>query len=140
MRWPAKVIEARKPSHGRAPRGAPQSGSLGLAHLHGNVFRRGRGRRLSGGGTARSIRAGALLAVGVVSYSGVLLSVTNIPGWANTVLLGAIWIATSLRTGVAAVLLVQKLRGREDADLVALESTHIWLIGWWLVVMVAFLA
>jgi len=83
---------------------------------------------------------GALLAVGVGAYSGVLLSVTNIPGWANTALLGAIWIATSVRTGVAAVLLVQKLRGREDVDLMALESTHIWLIVWWLVVMFAFLA
>jgi formate-dependent nitrite reductase membrane component NrfD len=83
---------------------------------------------------------GALLAVAVGAYSGVLLSVTNIPGWTNSVLIGAVYVATSLRTGVAGVVLVQTLRGRPDADLIALQGTSTWLIVWWLVMMVAFFA
>ncbi len=82
---------------------------------------------------------GAVLAVAVGAYSGVLLSVTNIPGWANSVLIGAVYVATSIRTGVAALLLVQTLRGKEDTDLIALHSAHVWLIVWWLVTMVAFI-
>jgi formate-dependent nitrite reductase membrane component NrfD len=82
---------------------------------------------------------GAVLAVAVGAYSGVLLSVTNIPGWANSVLIGAVYVATSLRTGVAAVLLVQRLRDRVDVDLRALEAMHVWLILFWLVVMAVFL-
>src|SRR5205809_828886 len=61
------------------------------------------------------------------------------PGWTNSVLIGAVYIATSFRTGVAALLLVQRLRGRVDVDLLALEGAHVWLIVWWLVVMAAFL-
>jgi hypothetical protein len=64
--------------------------------------------------------------------------VTNIPGWTNSVLIGAVYVATSVRMGVAGVVLAQMLRGRPDADTTALQGTSTWLILWWLALMVAF--
>jgi protein NrfD len=99
-----------------------------------------RDRTLHGGplGLAWST-LGAALAVGVAGYSGVLLSVTNIQGWGQTALIPAVYVATALVTGVAAVVLVQALRGDVDADVVALARTNGWLLGLWLVVAVLFL-
>jgi protein NrfD len=99
-----------------------------------------RGWTLHGGplGLAWSV-AGATLAVGVAGYSGVLLSVTNIQGWGQTTLIPALYVATAMVTGVAAVVLVQALRGYVDADVLALARTNAWLLGLWLVVVVLFL-
>ncbi len=83
---------------------------------------------------------GSVLAVAVAIYSGILLTVTNIPGWAQTPLLPAVFIATALMTGVAAVVLLQTLSGRLDADVAGLWQANGWLIGLWLVVVAAFLA
>jgi len=82
---------------------------------------------------------GGLVGVGIAAYSGVLLTATNIPGWDSS-LIGALYVATAALTGVAALLLIQTVRGLIDADARALAGTHVWLIVWWLVVLVAFLA
>ena len=79
------------------------------------------------------------MAVAVAAYSGVLLSVTNIQGWGHTTLIPALYVATALVTGAAAVVLVQALRGHVDADVLALARTNAWLLGLWLVVAVLFL-
>jgi formate-dependent nitrite reductase membrane component NrfD len=83
---------------------------------------------------------GLLAAFGLGSYSGILLSTTNIPGWGDSTLAGALYIATSIVTGAAALVLVQTIRGLIDEDVVALAGTNTWLIVWWLVMLVAFLA
>jgi formate-dependent nitrite reductase membrane component NrfD len=99
-----------------------------------------RGRTLHGGplGAAWSL-LGAALAFAVGTYSGVLLSATNVQGWGQTVLIPAAYVATAVVTGVAAVVLVQAIRGHLDADVVALWRTNAWLLALWLVVAVAFL-
>ena len=43
-------------------------------------------------------------------------------------------------TGAAALVLVQTIRGLIDEDVVALAGTNTWLIIWWLVMLVVFLA
>lgn len=82
---------------------------------------------------------GGLLGLAVGIYSGVLLTVGNVPGWGNTWMIPAVWVSTALITGVAAVVLVQALLGDADADMVSLSQTNAWLIAWWLVNVVVFL-
>ncbi len=83
---------------------------------------------------------GALAAFALGSYSGVLLSVTNFPGWGQSPLIGALYIATAAMTGAAALVLIQALLGRLDGDTLALDRTNTWFVIWWLVVLFAFLA
>ena len=99
-----------------------------------------RGRTLHGGplGLAWST-LGAALAFGVAGYSGVLLSATNVQGWGQAALIPAVYVATALVTGAAAVVLVQAIRGDVDADLIALARTNGWLTGLWVIVAVLFL-
>lgn len=80
----------------------------------------------------------AILGMSVAIYAGVLLTVTNIPGWADAPLIAAVYAATSAVTGVAMLVLVQSLRGQIDSDVVALARTNTWLIAWWLTVIVLF--
>jgi formate-dependent nitrite reductase membrane component NrfD len=58
-------------------------------------------------GTPRKIYAvlGALAGFFLASYTGVLLAHTHIPAWANTPLLGALFLASGASTGVAAIAL-----------------------------------
>src|SRR5437867_9523231 len=83
---------------------------------------------------------GGLLAFGISAYSGVLLTATNVPGWGDSTLVGALYVATAVITGVAALLLIQTIRGLIDGDVLALAGTNTWLVVWWLVVLVLFLA
>ena len=83
---------------------------------------------------------GLVLGTVMAAYSGVLLSSTNIPGWADSTLIGALFVATSIVTGTAALILLQTLRGLADEDLSALAQTNTWLIAWWLLLVVVFLA
>lgn len=112
-------------------------------------FRRwGSGVSLHGGPAGLVLAViGGLLAIGVGSYSGLLLQVTSFPGWRDTAMLGAEFIATAALTGVAAVLLLRPLvpatHGADIAedrvDLTAL-STFMWLLAaLWLVVTVIFI-
>ena len=82
---------------------------------------------------------GALLGLGVGIYSGVLLSVTSIPGWAQTWMIPAVYVATAMTTGVAAVLLVEALQGHADPDVLGLADASAWLIGWWLLTVIIFM-
>lgn len=82
----------------------------------------------------------ALLACGVGIYSAVLLTTSAFPGWAHLSVIPAVYVATALITGMAAVVLVQAVRRRVDADVLGLAQANLWLIGWWLVMMVLFLA
>jgi protein NrfD len=97
-------------------------------------------RTLHGGpfGVAWSVM-GALLGIGVGIYSGVLLSVTSVPGWAYTWMIPAVYAATALTTGVAAILLVEALRGHADPDVLGLADANAWLIGWWLLTVILFM-
>ncbi|HZU05078.1 MAG TPA: NrfD/PsrC family molybdoenzyme membrane anchor subunit [Chloroflexota bacterium] len=100
------------------------------------------GRTLHGSALGRLWAViGGLLAFGTASYSGVLLSVSNIPGWGQSTLIGALYVATAMVTGMAALLLLQALSGRvAPTDLVTLAQANTWLIVWWLVVLVLFVA
>jgi formate-dependent nitrite reductase membrane component NrfD len=83
---------------------------------------------------------GLTLAFGMASYSGILLTVTSIPGWAGSAMIGPVFFATAAVTGAAALVLIQTLRGQTDADVRALERASAWLIGWWLLLVVVFIA
>jgi formate-dependent nitrite reductase membrane component NrfD len=97
-------------------------------------------RTLHGGplGIAWSV-IGAVLALGVGIYSAVLMTTSTLPGWSHLSVVPAVYVATALITGVAAVVLVQALRGQLDADMLSLDRANLWLIGWWLVMVVVFL-
>jgi protein NrfD len=83
---------------------------------------------------------GAVLGLAVGIYSGVLLSVGNIPGWGHSVMIPAVYVATAMITGIAAVVLVEAIQGHLDPDVLGLARTNTWLIGWWLVTVILFLA
>jgi len=106
----------------------------GLFRLGG--WRAGRTLHSSPLGLAWSV-IGAGLGIAVAIYSGVLLSSSEFPGWSQLSTIPAVYVATALVTGVAAVVLIQALRGPLDPDTLSLERANLWLIGWWLV-MVAF--
>jgi protein NrfD len=100
------------------------------------------GRTLHGGrpGRAWSV-AGAILAFGVMAYSALLLHVNNVPGWGHASMLGPLFVATSLVSGIAALLLIEAVRGRSElADVLGLLAAATVLVAWWLVTFVAFLA
>jgi formate-dependent nitrite reductase membrane component NrfD len=76
----------------------------------------------------------------VGAYSGVLLSVTSIPGWRDTTWIGALFLATAGATGMAALLLIGSLRRAADpAQLAALERTTTWVIVYQMVMLAIFL-
>jgi formate-dependent nitrite reductase membrane component NrfD len=83
---------------------------------------------------------GALLALAVAIYAGVLLSVTNIPGWADMPIIAAVYAASAPVTGIALLILVEALRGRVDPDVLRLAATNTVLIAFWLLVTVLFVA
>jgi formate-dependent nitrite reductase membrane component NrfD len=80
----------------------------------------------------------ALLACGVGIYSAVLLTTSAIPGWAHLTMIPAVYVATAITTGVAAVLLIQAVRRQLDPDTLGLARANLWMIGWWLVTMALF--
>jgi formate-dependent nitrite reductase membrane component NrfD len=51
----------------------------------------------------------------------------------------AVYVATAMVTGVAAIILIEAIRGHLDPDVLNLDRTNLWLIGWWLVMVVLFL-
>jgi protein NrfD len=89
-------------------------------------------------GTVWSV-VGAALGLGVGIYSGVLLTTSTYPGWAHAALIPAVYVATAMITGVAAVVFVQAIQGHLDADVLSLARMNLWLIGWWLVTVGLFL-
>jgi formate-dependent nitrite reductase membrane component NrfD len=97
-------------------------------------------RTLHGGplGVAWSV-LGAVLAIGVGIYSAVLLTTSTFPGWSHLSVIPAVYVATALITGLAAVVLVQAIRGQLDPDTLSLDRANLWLIGWWLVLVAVLL-
>ena len=84
---------------------------------------------------------GAVTAFYVASYTGSLLSATNQPVWSDTVWLSALFLASSVSTGLAAILLVARWRnvGTPDARH-TFESADRWAIGLEAALLVVFLA
>ncbi|MFN0073774.1 MAG: NrfD/PsrC family molybdoenzyme membrane anchor subunit [Chloroflexota bacterium] len=82
---------------------------------------------------------GAVTGLAVAIYAGVLLSVTNIPGWAHAPSIAAVYAASAPVLGIALLVLVQSIRGWIDADVLGLAQTNIWLIAFWLAVTLVFL-
>lgn len=86
---------------------------------------------------------GGILAIGVGSYSGLLLQATNFPGWRDTGWLGAEYVATAALTGVAAVILLRPVLARavvdDTVDVVQL-TTYMWTLAvLWIVTTAIFL-
>jgi formate-dependent nitrite reductase membrane component NrfD len=81
---------------------------------------------------------GAVLGLSVAIYSGVLLTVTNIPGWADAPLIAAIYAVSAPVTGIAVLVLIQGLRGQADADVLSLAAANTTLIVLWLIVTLLF--
>lgn len=107
-------------------------GGWGLSFVHGGPL-----------GVALAV-AGGLLAIGVGSYSGLLLQASNFPGWRDTAFLGGEYVATAAITGVAAILFLRPLvpgpELAEDREDVLRLGTYLWTLSvLWLVGSVAFL-
>lgn len=84
------------------------------------------------------IIVGGIVAFMLAAYSGVLLSATNIPGWGETTLIGALFVAIAMATGMATVLLLGALGGRGEADVRDLARTNALLVAWELVMLAIF--
>lgn len=78
-----------------------------------------------------AVRAvGAVTALYVASYTGSLLSATNQPVWSDTVWLSALFLASSVSTGLAAILLVaRRWSVGTPAARAKVESADRWAIG-----------
>jgi len=75
------------------------------------------------GGLAKLVAGvGGLLGLFVAGYTGVLLSVTNRPIWADSPWLGALFVASSASTGAAALILLAPGRGATERSLDWLSS------------------
>jgi formate-dependent nitrite reductase membrane component NrfD len=83
---------------------------------------------------------GALLGLAVAIYAGVLLSVSNIPGWADMPMIAAVYAASAIVTGIALLVLVESVRGHITPDVLRLAAANTVLIVFWLVVTVLFIA
>src|SRR5262249_6392848 len=84
---------------------------------------------------------GLLSAFYVGSYTGSLLSASNQPIWSDTVWLSALFLASSVSTGLAAMVLLARWKdaGTPEARQ-KLESADLWAVGLEFAVFVAFLA
>jgi protein NrfD len=88
-----------------------------------------------------AVRAvGAVAAIYVGSYTGALLSATSQPVWSDTVWLSPLFLASSVSTGLAAMVLLARWRrvGTPEARH-KLESADAWAIGLEAVLLAAFL-
>ncbi len=83
---------------------------------------------------------GALFGLFIAGYTGVLLSVTNQPVWADSQLLGALFLASAASTAIALLVIVVQQRHGGHSVLARLELADNWVIGIELVIFIAFLA
>lgn len=85
-----------------------QDGRLGLGRFSGLAT------RLEHGPLARLFELGGLLSAFFLgSYTGALLSASNQPVWAQSTWIAPLFLASATSTGVAAVILMDRLRGRD---------------------------
>src|SRR3989442_6294013 len=95
----------------------------------------------TGGTPAKLIAAvGGLLGFFVAGYTGVLLSVTNRPIWADSPWLGALFLASGASTGAAALLLFGRRRGASESSLRWLGSFDVQALIVELVILIVFIA
>src|SRR5881296_3899637 len=75
------------------------------------------------GGVAKLVSGiGGLLGVFIAGYTGVLLSVTNRPIWADSPWLGALFVASGASTGAAALILLGLRRGASEQSLARVSA------------------
>ena len=75
------------------------------------------------------------------AYSGVLLSVTNFSGWGDSAWIGPLYLASAAVTGMAALLLIEAIRGRTgEPDVRVLAGATSALIVWQMLLLVVFIA
>ena len=83
---------------------------------------------------------GGLLGFYVAGYTGVLLSVTNRPIWADTSLLGLLFLVSAASTSAAALLLLGRGLRVAGPSLLALERLDAWVLVLELGVLIALIA
>src|SRR5712664_3431822 len=90
----------------------------------------------------RKVIAGiaGLLGFFVAGYTGVLLSVTNRPIWADSPWLGALFLASGASTGAAALMLFGRRRGASESSIHRLASFDAQALIVELVILIAFIA
>jgi len=83
---------------------------------------------------------GGLFGFFVAGYTGVLLSVTNRPIWADSPWLGALFLASGASTGAAALMLFGRRRGASESSIRWLASFDAQALIVELVILIAFIA
>jgi formate-dependent nitrite reductase membrane component NrfD len=82
----------------------------------------------------------ALLAVGLIAYTGVLLAVSSQSLWSGTVLLPALFVASAVSTGVAILILAaMNIKSISRAMVVKLAEADAIIIGIEIVAMIAYI-
>jgi protein NrfD len=93
------------------------------------------------GGLAKAVSGvGGLAGFFVAGYTGVLLSVTNRPIWADSPWLGALFVASGASTGAATLILLAPARGATERSLQWLSSFDARALVVELLVLILFLA
>src|SRR5213593_3087275 len=93
------------------------------------------------GGLAKLVSGvGGLLGFFVAGYTGILLSVTNRPIWADSPWLGALFVASGASTGAAALILLAPARGATEQSLARLSAFDTKALVVELLVLVLFVA
>lgn len=93
-----------------------------------------------GGGLVRRIvgALGAVFALLLVSYTGVLVNATNQRVWGDNTLLGALFAVSGISTGIAAIILILSLRrGRAAGAIHRLERADLFAVALELAILVA---
>src|SRR5438445_347753 len=92
------------------------------------------------GGVAKLVAGvGGLLGLFIAGYTGILLSVTNRPIWADSPWLGALFIVSGVSTGAAALILLSPGRGATERSLGWLSSFDAKALVVELLVLIAFI-
>src|SRR5207245_7328734 len=92
------------------------------------------------GGVAKLVgRIGGLIGLFVACYTGILLSVTNRPIWADSPWLGALFVASGVSTGAATLILLSPRRGATERSLGWLSSFDARALVVELIVLIAFI-
>src|SRR2546430_14316834 len=91
--------------------------------LQNPAVRAGGGAARGGSGRAKVVGGVAgLLGVFIAGYTGVLLSVTNRPIWADSPWLGALFVAAGASAGAAALILLGLRRGASEQSLARVSA------------------
>ncbi|MDP2261926.1 MAG: NrfD/PsrC family molybdoenzyme membrane anchor subunit [Hydrogenophaga sp.] len=80
---------------------------------------------------------GALLALHVMGYTGVMLSVLNRPVWSDTPLFGLLFIVSAVTMAAALLALVASAVGWRSPGVTALQRIWVWLAGVQVLVFIA---